>query len=489
MKYLGFGMCSKYYIYILVAFISEFIIEYLYGLNPSNYSNPLRLFSFYPKIYRHSLFKNMIQFIGILSGGIILYFLQKLYEQKKEGEISLSKYEKMKNKVFGIKYISKRIMLFTIGLLYSLYIILSEFLSSSLIGIHLWMFEIIYISILSNLILKININTHKKIAIIIMIGPLLIINLILFSLPRTYHNCNIEKCNETDNKNIFEIIKIKYGFYYFIPLIFIFSEIITLMKDYCWVKSKFLMDIKSIHPYNILIYTGTIGFILIIISLFISSSIHCNSFSEVINYKNTFKNNKKTYYNYSYYNMTNNEKINLSNQICSLKQYNNNTHILNIYYDHFSLFFSEYSNFENNSLLEIFIVIPLLFIMHMIKSYCYIMIIWHLDPNNILIIENLFYLIRGIARIIANKADEKYLTITHFVLNQIQEIIFIISNLIYIEIIELKFCNFDYDLRRNIGKRSIDEYLKSEENIDKLNETIYDENNSSLINLSQDFEE
>jgi len=136
------------------------------------------------------------------------------------------------------------------------------------------MFEMIYIYFLSFLILKININTHKKIAIIIMVGPLLIICLISFSLPRTHCegsiNCDI---------NTFEIMKNLYGSYYYIPLILIINEVLTFLKDYAWVKSKLLMDIRYIHPYKILLFIGTIGIIMSSISIYISSHIPCKTFN------------------------------------------------------------------------------------------------------------------------------------------------------------------------------------------------------------------
>ena len=101
MKYFGIGKCSKYYFYILAAFISEFIIGFQFGLNPSNRKYPLKLIPINQKLYKHPLFKNFINFIAILSGGIILYFLQKIYNKKKEGEISINKYEKIKSQILG----------------------------------------------------------------------------------------------------------------------------------------------------------------------------------------------------------------------------------------------------------------------------------------------------------------------------------------------------------------------------------------------------
>ena len=91
----------------------------------------------------------------------------------------------------------------------------------------------------------------------------------------------------------------------------------------------------------------------------------------------------------------------------------------------------------------------------MIKNSCHMIMIKYLEPYNILISDNLYFFINRL------------------------KIIYIISNLIYIEIIELKFCNLDYDLKKNISKRGVLDY--------------YNEYESDLINgkenrLSNDIE-
>ena len=77
-------------------------------------------------------------------------------------------------------------------------------------------------------------------------------------------------------------------------------------------------------------------------------------------------------------------------------------------------------------------------------------------------------------------------------MTELQEFIYIISNMIYIEIIELRFCNLDYDLKKNIKKRSDSEYLNCGEDLDK-NDDEEDENNNkdnnNLLIMSQDFYE
>ena len=55
---------------------------------------------------------------------------------------------------------------------------------------------------------------------------------------------------------------------------------------------------------------------------------------------------------------------------------------------------------------------------------------------------------------IINKGDEQYLRHDKFILLEFEQIVAIISGLIYIEILELKFCELDYELKINIDKRS-----------------------------------
>ena len=85
------------------------------------------------------------------------------------------------------------------------------------------------------------------------------------------------------------------------------------------------------------------------------------------------------------------------------------------------------------------------------------MMIRYTDPNNILISKNFHYFVKRIIVNILNKGNEKYITIANFIILEIEELISIISNMIYIEIIELRFCKLDYELKKNIKKRSVDE--------------------------------
>ena len=93
MKYIGIGNCDKYNIYILLALISDMLIDSLFGLNSSNSEKPARIFPFKAKIKNHKLLYNFIRSISILFGGIILYFIEQKNKNKKKEEIKAKKYE------------------------------------------------------------------------------------------------------------------------------------------------------------------------------------------------------------------------------------------------------------------------------------------------------------------------------------------------------------------------------------------------------------
>ena len=91
--------------------------------------------------------------------------------------------------------------------------------------------------------------------------------------------------------------------------------------------------------------------------------------------------------------------------------------------------------------------------------FSHITITRYIDPNNILISKNIFYFIDRIICIILNKGNEVYITYAQFVILELQDLLSIISNLICIEIIELRFCKLDYELKRNIKDRGDDDYI------------------------------
>ena len=95
------------------------------------------------------------------------------------------------------------------------------------------------------------------------------------------------------------------------------------------------------------------------------------------------------------------------------------------------------------------------------------------DPNNILIYRYFYYFVRRLIPYIINKGDEQYITHTKFILYELEQIIAIISSLIYIESLELKFCGLDYELKKNIEIRSTEDIIKGLQNDnDSVNDDV-----------------
>jgi hypothetical protein len=112
--------------------------------------------------------------------------------------------------------------------------------------------------------------------------------------------------NQIIDQNVFEKIITKFGAFA-IPLIFITSEIRHIQRDYCWIKSKYLMDIRSFPPSKIFITIGGFGFVFIVIFFSIFSFVPCKTFNNVILVNNT---------NNAYINTETNQKLNLNLEYC-----------------------------------------------------------------------------------------------------------------------------------------------------------------------------
>ena len=278
MKYIGIGNCNKYNIYLLIWFLCLLLKNCLLGLNSANKEKPARIFPFKAKIKDHKLLDNFIQFSSIIFGGVILYFFQRRNHLKKNDEVSIQNYEKIKEILNDNKYGSILFNLILIGILFPLAIIFEDFTNLAHSNMSFWSLEIFNIGIISYLVFKNEIYRHKKLAIYIMFFVTIII-FIDFFIPSTKHE-NSENKNELTDKNAFEIAIIKYGFYS-IPLLLIANELRHIQRDYCWLNMKYLMDIKSLPPYKIFLVIGSIGIVFIIILFSIFTFVPCKTFSGI----------------------------------------------------------------------------------------------------------------------------------------------------------------------------------------------------------------
>ena len=196
------------------------------------------------------------------------------------------------------------------------------------------------------------------------------------------------------------------------------------------------MDIKSYPPYKIFLSIGCIGILFIITFFSIFTYFPCKTFNNIDIIGN----------NYFYNNSS--KPIKLYLEYCPLKDYDENTKTLYLFYDSIKLISREYSNTDKENMLEIFLLIPLYFIFNLVNEVSRLMIVRYTDPNNIIVYKNFYYFMKRIIQIIINKGDEQYITYIQFFILEFEELIGIIGCLIYIEVLELKFCGFDYELKK-----------------------------------------
>ena len=196
---------------------------------------------------------------------------------------------------------------------------------------------------------------------------------------------------------------------------------------------KVLMQYKYLSPIKLLIIYGIIGAIITIIIGIFPTFIECNEIfsSSVL-------------------------------EICRIKDNTNK-----VYFENFKIWWNDEFNTSVIFLLLIGII------MNFFYRLFYILIIKTLTAIHI-IFSNLFYttLLEWIGMIILNNNTSFF-----YVFNLIILIIVAIGLLIYLEMIELDFCNLNYNLKKTIIDRSIKDF-------DDLKTFIERESDSSNFNNS-----
>ena len=286
-----------------------------------------------------------------------------------------------------------------------------------------WMFELLIISYINAKMFKLKIYRHQMFAIIFNSFICL-----LFRLPSFILSFSLEdKGNENDGKSLFKLSK-----WFFVLGLFIYIIIITT-RAYSYTKIKWFMDLKYISATKLLIYIGFIGILVSSISCIIETNIKC------------------------------------SNQInfCEVSNTNNSSK----YLDNFDVYYEKISALKNYEKIYEICIIVFGVICNFFALYFDILIIQYLTPVHFIFYSSIYYSIIKIIAIFYNKLktnhffngkevnDEKRFYI--FLLDLFGNIIAIFGFLIYLEIIELGFCKLNYNLKRCIEKRSLDDVTQS----------------------------
>ena len=314
-----------------------------------------------------------------------------------------------------------------------------------------WMIELIIVHHFMIKMLKMKVYSHQRLMLWFCIIPIMLkIATIILSILDNNNHIDTDgnyKYSKEINKLKLIYIAIPWLSAIALPLYFV----LIILRSYVHTKLKWLMDLKFVSISKIFLLYSITGFVFCLVSCIISSYISCEKFSDE-------SSKIKTIYDY----------------FCKVEygEYK--------YYDNFRLYFESF-NTKSDYYKEIICLIfgiPF-FISH---KFFNLKIIQSLTPVHIIFSFPIFYILNKSYLVVLNfiKSGKCYLLVK-FALEKLifdfsSDAVSIIGYLIYLEIIELHFCKFDYNVRRNILDRC---QLKT--NKTDLNVSIKTENDSDLI--------
>ena len=440
----GFSAFSFSYLYILFSVVLYVLRSCILSFSELSSTETTNIFRIEPIILKHGLIKLMVEYLGyVIFGGIFFYIftISKIFKEKRE--------EKNKNNkqliFFKKQHLTwKKVKLLLIASsLYSVQLVIRYIMYiMKLWPLDLWIFNIIFISLFMKMIFKIAIYKHRLYSL----GCNFIINLILLIIASSLKISNVSEYDSIANN---------FGSYAYIALFYLAFLALSGMICLSQVMQKKLMDVKNVSPFTILFIIGAFNTFFIIIALIITSTIKCN------------------------------EAL-INKGLCSLIQ--TDSIDKSAYFDSFKIFINnlrlQSQNDKSAFFIEVLLVYPLYAFICNLKFLCDIIIIYHLNPIYILISDNTYFSIKMIISLINNPSDISNL------LKLVGEIISLFTYFFYLEIIELKCCNMNFNTRAHINERSLTEALRintdndddiSINNDNDINNNTEDNNENEMI--------
>ena len=434
-KYISYGKWNKNYKYIILTTIFAFLTNYIFGYTFNDYLDEIIIFANINENSKnsHIIINYIFRYLGLILFSFILYkyemrikknIYKSNYEDNNGNNIQSSSIkliynnsqENTKNKII----ISPKFIILIMIIMVLQEISEDIFYKSNLRALDFWMFELPLLSYFNLKYFKFKIYRHHKLVIylnLIICGILKIIYLII--------SFNFD--NSTKKISVFKCYNEYWGV---IPLGIIIYLIIITSRAFALSEIKVLMQYKYISPIKLLIIYGITGTIISTIIGLISSFIECNKIYSFLDLKICkFEEGGKTYF----------ENIKL---------------------------WAEYFYSSRNILLNILLLL-IGIIMNCLYRLFYIFIIKNLTAIHF-IFSNIFYtnLLVWIGGVVLHPMSDdiylqgngyiKYIFVIPLII--IIHLIIFFGLFIYLEMIELNFCNLNYNLKKSIIDRSIKDY-------------------------------
>ena len=282
-------------------------------------------------------------------------------------------------------------------------------------GLDYWMIEILFLSLIISKLFDIPIYKHKKLGI----------SFILFFCTLFKILSTVNRFNDDYNPKLYKV------YHSLIYIGIIFYILIMLLRAYSFCKIKWICDTKYILPSKILLVYNLFGTFLCFI---VSIILHFYPCTE------SYNNNENSF----------------QNIVCKVKE-NKDSKIL--YYDNYSIYFKI---FCNNILVSIIIFVVKTTFCFFNKIFT-IYIIKNLSPEYIICsysiynfitetIDLSYFLFPNNEEQTGNNKNKGFKFYKFY--GMIAEIFYFLGSLIYLELIELHFCQLDYNLKKNIKNRA-----------------------------------
>ena len=415
-NYIGLGEYNKNSKYLIYYIIFNFIYEGIAGLEYSTLYYPIRFYYKQKVIKSHELVIDTFCYFGLfLLSFIIIYYDHNNKENNSNANPNNAYIELIyeDNTYFEYNQFNTIVVAFT----WVLHVLLIKMYYKSHFGfLDYWTLEMIITYFISKKMFKLQIYRHQKFSIyfITIFCSLSILCSFLLTI-----------------KNEKDIIYKKYPIC--IPIGIIIYLIILFIRSYSNCKIKWLTDLKYISTGKFIAIYGIIGTICCAIICTITTFVDCG-----------------------------NNKL----ELCSVEKKGKS------YYESFSGFLDEYFK-DSFNIIDV-ILFTILIISKFFVSLFYVLTIKYLNPVYAICLPSIHYFILQIILLINTIIKGK----TGIITSQLAKVILEISTdffsilgiFVYIELIEIKICGLDYNLRRTIKLRS----LKDLNNDSKIEDSYED---------------
>jgi len=432
-KYISFGRINSNYKYILYYAIFQLINQHLFH---KDILNKIGTFD-RTLISNHKIIQEILIGVFFISIFIFIYEqYQKKIRNKNDEEISIKKtYSNFsQSKLIYTDQLEGNISLIRIIAIIFLLVLqaqsMNTFYACGLDGLDFWMFEMLFIYFIFSKILSSPIYKHQKYSVYFVI--------ISCTLMKIISSCIYYFDNPDIIYKTYKII---------IPIGTIIFLLITYLRAYVACKVKWLMDLKYITSGLLLMIYGLMGAIICSIACMITTLVPCED--TLISYD---------------------EMINICRQKRTIYYNNTESNTFN-HFDSYSVYFEKllkgdgYDIFRN-----ICLIIMKVIVIFMVKLFS-ILILKYLNPFFFICSSSIYYFFSRLIRLIFYYEDNEIKEYLDF----ITEIFSIFGILVYTELIELNFCDLNYNLKKNIINRS-----KKDSSIFELTNNVNESRDSAI---------